>query len=87
MQTLTRLHVKNVINHIPESKLLIAYNFLIELTDKKVDNISENDDHENYVLKKQFALMENQAHQLFSHYQQTKHERQMWQAGDFSDEY
>ena len=82
MQALTYSHIQKIVNQIPESKLNIAYNFLIELTEKKESNLSNK-----LSFTKKLKLMEKQAQEMISHYESTELKRQQWQAGDFIDEY
>ncbi|KPA09209.1 hypothetical protein MHK_010589 [Candidatus Magnetomorum sp. HK-1] len=82
MQALTYSHIQNIVNQIPESKLTTAYNFLIELTESKKTNLPTK-----LSLSKKHKILEKQAYQMISHYEQTESKRQQWQSGDFIDEY
>ncbi|ETR72355.1 MAG: hypothetical protein OMM_07557 [Candidatus Magnetoglobus multicellularis str. Araruama] len=82
MQALTYSHIQSIVNQIPESKLTIAYNFLIELAEPNETNFPTK-----LSLSEKHKLLEKQAYQMISHYEQTESKRQEWQAGDFIDEY
>ena len=82
MQSLTYSHINKIVYQIPESKLNIAYNFLIKLTKNKGDNFSDK-----IPLNKKHKLMKEQAQKMISHYKATESERLQWQSGDFLDEY
>ena len=42
---------------------------------------------EKMILQVKSLLLAQQAERMFSHYKETENERELWQAGDFIDEY
>lgn len=87
METITYSQVQDLISRVPITKLPLVYNWLIDLTAKETDQPSLQIDFMRLPLSERRRIMMEQAEQLVTHYAQTASEREIWQSGDFSDEY
>jgi hypothetical protein len=87
METVTYSEVQELVKKLPAVKLPIAYNMLIDLADTETDIKSSRSNFMFLPLNERRQILAQQAKQLIAHYQQTTDERQIWQAGDFVDEY
>ena len=86
METITYTQVQQLVEKLPETKLPLAYHFLLELADKDVDPQSPQADFMRLSPEERHRLLSEQAEQMKAHYEQTADERTEWQAGDFIDE-
>ncbi len=87
MEAITYSQVQELVQKLPATKLLLAYNFLIDLADKETDWQSPQLNFMLLPLNERRRIMAQQAKQMVAHYEQTSEERQTWQAGEFLDEY
>jgi len=87
METVTYSEVQELVKKLPAVKLHIAYNMLIDLADTETDIKSSRSNFMFLPLNERRQILAQQAKQLIAHYKQTTDERQIWQAGDFVDEY
>lgn len=82
METITHAQVQELANKLPETKLPLAFHFLQNLVDNDQDTLPQ----ENFAslsIDERRKILEQQAKQMKSHYEQTRAERTEWQAGDF----
>ena len=86
METITYTQVQQLVEKLPETKLPLAYHFLLELVDKGVEPQSPQADFMRLSPEERHRLLLEQAEQMKAHYEQTADERTEWQAGDFIDE-
>ncbi len=86
MGTITYTQVQELVNQLPTTKLLQAYNMLVELAEKEADTPSPQLAFMELPLSERRQIMAQQAEQIAAHYVQTANEREEWQAGDFIDE-
>ena len=86
METITYTQVQQLVEKLPETKLRVAYHFLLELADKEVEPQSPQADFMRLSPEERHQLLSEQAEQMKVHYEQTADERTEWQAGDFIDE-
>ena len=87
MDTITHSQVQELVNRLPAKKLPLAYDLLVDLADKESSEISPQLNFMLLPLNERRRIMAQQAEQMVSHYEETAHERKIWQAGDFIDEY
>ena len=87
MDTITYSQIQELVNQLPAAKLPLAYNFLVDLAKKEVDDQSPQFNFMLLPLSERRQIMEQQAEQLVTHYERTEIERQAWQTGDFIDTY
>lgn len=73
------------VEKLPETKLPLAYHFLLELVMKEVEPQSPQAEFMKLSVEEQQALLSQQAEQMKAHYEQTASERTEWQTGDFID--
>ncbi len=86
METITYTQVQQLVEKLPETKLPLAYHFLLELAEKDVDPQSPQADFLRLSPEERHQLLSEQAEQMKAHYEETADERTEWQAGDFIDE-
>ena len=87
METITHSQVQQLVMRLPEAKLHLAYQLLLELVDGEADELSPQLSFMRLPLDERRRILAEQAQQMVTHYEQTAAERQGWQAGDFVDEY
>jgi len=87
METVTYSQVQELVKKLPATKLPIAYHILIELVDTETNLESLQTNFMYLPLTERRQILAQQAKEMIAHYQQTANERQLWQAGDFADEY
>ena len=87
MEKITHSHVQNLIDKLPEQKLTMAYNILKDLVKKEQIELSPQMNIMLLPINERRKLLLKQAKQMSNHYKVTDDERQMWQSGDFLDEY
>ena len=86
MKAITYTQVQQLVEKLPEAKLVLAYNLLLELLGKEVEPQSLQAKFMKLSTEEQRILLSQQAEQMKTHYEQTTDERTEWQAGDFIDE-
>lgn len=86
MEAITHSQVQEVVRRLPTAKLPAAFNFLNDLVEREPEKRSPQSAFFNLPLSQRRNILAQQAQQLKEHYEQTAHERQTWQAGDFRDE-
>ena len=86
MEAITYTQVQQLVEKLPETKLPLAYRFLLELVDKGVEPQSPQADFMRLSPEERHLLLSEQAEQMKAHYEQTAEERTERQAGDFIDE-
>ena len=86
MDTITHSQVQELVNQLPAKKLQLAYNLLVDLADKESSEISPQLNFMLLSVDERRRIMAQQAKQMVSHYKKTAHERETWQAGDFTDD-
>lgn len=86
MKAITYTQVQRLVEQLPETKLPLAYHFLLQLADKAVEVQSSQADFMKLSVEEQQTVLSQQAEQMKAHYEQTADERTEWQAGDFIDE-
>ena len=82
METITHAHVQELANKLPKTKLSLAFHFLQNLVDNDQDTMPQKD-FASLSIDERRRILEQQAKQMKSHYEQTRSERTEWQAGDF----
>lgn len=82
MEGITYSQVQNVVRTVPLNKLPEAYEFLLKLSRKTTQTKSYQDEFIALPLTEQHRLMEEQAAQMVSYYEETADERELWQEGD-----
>ncbi len=87
METITYSQVQDLITRLPIAKLPLIYNWLIDLTAKETEQSSPQIDFMCLPLSERRRIMTQQAEEMVAHYEQTASEREIWQGGDFTDEY
>ncbi|HEX9973141.1 MAG TPA: hypothetical protein VGD14_13805 [bacterium] len=87
MEAVTYSQVQELVKKLPPTKLPLAYNLLVDLADKETDLQSPQLNFMHLPLNERRRILAKQAKQMIAHYEQTTNERQIWQAGDFVDEY
>ena len=92
MGTVTHAQVQELVNNLPETKLLIAFHLLQDLAEKDAEIVSQKDlarparmTYGDSSHDSRRRILAQQAELLKEHYEQTVDERTEWQAGDFSD--
>ena len=85
METVTYTQVQQLVEKLPETKLPLAYHFLLELVMKEVEPQSPQAEFMKLSVEEQQTLLSQQAEQMKAHYEQTANERTEWQTGDFID--
>lgn len=85
METITYAQVQQLVEKLPEAKLVFAYNLLLELVEKEVEPQSPQSDFMKLSVEEQRVLLSQQAEQMKTHYERTTNERTEWQAGDFDE--
>lgn len=86
METITYSQVQDLVTRLPLTKLPLAHSFLVDLANNAVETPSPQLDFIRLPLSERRRIMEQQAQQMISHYEQTTAEREVWRGGDFSDE-
>ena len=86
MQSITQSHVQELVLRLPEAKLPRAYELLQELVEEQVP-LSEQASFLRLPLEERTRLLAEQAQQMKEHYEETAHDRQEWQSGEFQDEH
>ena len=86
MEGITYTQVQQLVEKLPETKLPLAYHFLLALAEREVDPQSPQADFMRLSPEERHRLLSEQAEQMKTHYEQTAGERTEWQAGDFIDE-
>ncbi len=86
METITYTQVQQLVEKLPETKLVVAYHLLLELVGKEAEPQSPQAEFIKLSAEEQQILLSQQAEQMKIHYEQTTDERTEWQAGDFIDE-
>ena len=86
METITYTQVQQLVEKLPETKLALAYDLLLELVEKEIVPQSPQAEFMNLSVEERRVLLSQQAEQMKAHYEQTADERTEWQAGDFIDE-
>ena len=89
MKTVTRSEVMKLVDQLPESKLSVAHTVLTELVKEKETPTGESPQAAfmRLPLRERRRILAEQAKQMVKHYERTKEERDVWQSGDFLDEY
>ena len=87
METITYTQVQQLVEKLPEAKLALAYDLLLELVEKEIGPQSPQVEFMKLSVEEQQSLLSQQAEQMKTHYEQTADERTEWQAGDFIDEH
>ncbi|MDM8560827.1 hypothetical protein [Candidatus Parabeggiatoa sp. HSG14] len=64
----TYSQVQELVRQLPTTKLLTAYNFLLELMDKKVETLSPQLEFMQHPTHKRYQLLTQQAEQMVTHY-------------------
>jgi len=83
METITPSQVQDLVTRLPITKLPLAYNFLVDLTTNEAESLSSPLDFMRLPLNERRRIMEQQARQMVSHYEQTAAEREIWQDGRY----
>lgn len=86
METITYTQVQQLVEKLPEAKLVVAYHLLLELVGKEVEPQTPQAEFIKLSAEEQQRLLSQQAEQMKTHYEQTADERTEWQSGDFIDE-
>ena len=87
MDKITHSQVQELVKQLPVPKLLLAYNLLLGLVEKKAETPSSLQvDFMQLSVAERSRILAQQAEQMLAHYEQTAKERQEWQAGDFINE-
>lgn len=82
MEGITYSQVQHMVTTIPVNKLPDAYRFLLKLSRQTTETKSYQDEFIALPLTEQHRLMERQAAQMVSYYEETADERELWQGGD-----
>jgi hypothetical protein len=84
MDKITHSQVQELVKQLPVPKLLLAYNLLLGLVEKKAETPSSLQvDFMRLSLEDRNQILAQQAQQMMAHYEQNAKERQEWQSGDF----
>lgn len=86
MEAITHSQVQEVVRRLPAAKLPAAFTFLNDLVEREPEARSTQAAFLSLPLSQRRIILAQQAQQLQEHYEQSAHERQAWQAGDFCDE-
>ncbi len=86
MTDITRSQVQELVKKLPETKLTLAYDLLVELVENKTEP-SGHLDISKLPIEARRRLLAEQAEALMTHYAETVSERSEWQAGDFNGDY
>lgn len=87
VEIITHSQVQDLITRLPIAKLSLIYNWLIDSAAKETDQSTPQIDFMCLPLSERRRIMAQQAEQMVTHYKQTSAECEIWQGGDFSDEY
>jgi len=87
MEAITHSQVHEIIKRLPARKLARAYSFLIDLAEKESDIQSPQVNFMLLPQEERRRMLAEQARQMAAHYDQTAEERELWQSGDFANEY
>jgi hypothetical protein len=87
METITYSQVQDLVMRLPATKLPLAYSLLVDLASNETEALSPQREFIHLPLVERRRIMAQQAAQMLTHYEQTSVERQIWQGGDFIDEY
>jgi len=87
MEAITYSQVQELVKKLPATKLFLAYSLLTDLTDTETDLKSSQGNFMLFPLIERRQILAQQAKQMIAHYKKTANERQIWQTGDFVDEY
>lgn len=83
METITYTQVQQLVEKLPETKLALAYDLLLELVEKEIVPQSPQAEFMHLSVAERRVLLSQQAERMKTHYEQTANERTEWQAGDF----
>jgi len=86
METITYSQVQDLVTRLPITKLPLAHSFLVDLANNAVETPSPQLDFMHLPLSERRRIMEQQALQMVTYYEQTAAEREIWQGGDFANE-
>lgn len=87
METVSYSQVKALLKQLPETKLQTAYRLLADLIAGDTEPSSFQQKYMSLPLNERRRIMAQQAEQMKTHYQESTGERQLWQEGDFLENY
>ncbi len=87
METATYNQVQELLKKLSETKLQVAYRLLADLITSDTESLSFQEKYMTLPLNEKRRIMAQQAKQMAKHYQKRTDERQLWQEGDFFEEY